>query len=41
MEDTWNKGFLLALDEMYFGKKIALSTIEEYFDRLKAQQSLI
>lgn len=37
MEDTWNEGFLLALDEMYFGKKIALSTIEEYFDRLKAQ----
>ena len=38
MEDVWNDdNLLLALDEMYFGKKIALSTIEEYFDRLKAQ----
>lgn len=37
MEHTWDEEFLLSLNEMYFGKKIALSTIEEYFDRLKAQ----
>lgn len=37
MERTWNEEFLLSLNEMYFGKQIALSTIEEYFDRLKAQ----